>query len=114
MNPPQKRPRPELAGTGREVENQIKFASELYGGSGPDSTSARSGYRGTFAPGAAPAPRDVTTIATDLLAAAARLGAIAGGMVMVGPTWEVLADADRVITGCNRLVVELRQRVTPP
>ena len=114
MNPPQKRPRPGLAGTGREVEHQIKFASELYGGAGADSTSARAGYRGAFAPAAAPAPRDAATIATDLLSAATRLGAIAGGMVMTGPTWDVLADADRVITGCGRLVVELRQRVTPP
>jgi hypothetical protein len=113
VSAPQKRPRPELAGTGREVENQIKFASELYGGTGADSISARAGYRGTFAPGAAPAPRNAAAIATDLLAAAARLGTIAGGMAMTGPTWEVLADADRVITGCGRLVVELRQRVLP-
>ncbi len=113
MSAPPKRQRPELAGTGREVEQQIKFASELYGSASADSTSARAGYRGTFAPGPAPAPRNAAAIATDLLAAAARLGKIAGGMVMTGPTWEVLADADRVITGCGRLVVELRQRVTP-
>lgn len=113
MSAPQKRQRPELAGTGREVDQQIKFASELYGTTGADSTSARAGYRGTFAPGTAPAPRDVAAIATDLLAAATRLGTIAGGMAMTGPTWQVLAEADRVITGCGRLVVELRQRVTP-
>jgi len=107
----QKRQRP--AGTGREVEQQIKLAGELYGEAGADSTSARAGYRGIHAPRTASAPRYVADIATDLLAAAARLGTIAGGMVMVGPTWEVLADADRVITGCSHLVVELRQRVTP-
>jgi len=113
MSAPPKRQRPELAGTGREVEQQIKLAAELYGTTGADSTSSRDGYRGTFAPAAAPKPRFVADIATDLLAAAARLGTIAGGMVMAGPTWGDLAEADRIVTGCNRLVVELRQRVLP-
>lgn len=113
MNAPQKRQRPELAGTGREVEQQIKFASELYGATSADTTAARAGYRGITPPRTAPTSRDSFAISTDLLGATGRLGAIAGQMSMFGPTWELLAEADRLLTGCGRLVVELRQRVLP-
>ena len=111
MSASRKRQRPELAGTGREVEHQIKFSRELYGNAGADSTSTRAAYRGTFAPAAAPAPRDTAAIATDLADAATRLRAIAGGIRLGGPTPDALAEADSLLTGCGRLIVELRQRV---
>lgn len=113
MSAPLKRQRPELAGTGREVDHQIKFARELYGTAGANSTSARAGYRGTLAPGIAPAPRDAAAIAADLADAATRLRAIAGGIRLAGPTPDALAEADSLLTGCGRLVVELRQRGLP-
>ena len=95
----QKRQRPELAGTGREVEQQIKFASEL--------------YRGTTPPTTAPAPRNATDVAQELAEAATRLRAIAGAIRLGGRTPDAIADADRVVCGCGRLVIEPRQRVTP-
>ena len=113
MSAPQKRQRPELAGTGREVEQQIKLASELYGAASADTTVARAAYLGITPPRTAPTSRDSFAISTVLLGATARLGAIAGQMSMFGPTWDLLTEADRILTGCSRLVVELRQRVTP-
>lgn len=110
MSAPQTRQRP--AGTGREVEQQIALARRLYG-SGRDSTSARARYRGTTPPPTAPTPRDSAAIAADLAEAATRLRAIAGGIRLGGPTPGALADADGTVTGCGRLVAELRQRVTP-
>jgi hypothetical protein len=55
------------------------------------------------------ASRDFAAVAVDLADAATRLRAIAGGIRLAGPTPDALADADRVLVGCNSLLCELRQ-----
>ena len=107
MNSPQTRQRP--AGTGREVEQQIDFARQLYGDA---ERNARAGYHGHRPPRTPPTARHYADTARDLADAAGRLRAIAGGIRLGGPTPETIADADRIVTGCSALLRELRQ-VTP-
>ena len=104
MNCPQTRQRP--AGTGREVEKQIDFAQQLYGDA---ERNARAGYIGTTRRNIAAAPRHYAEVAHDLAEAATQLRAMAGGIRLGGSTPAAIADADRIVTGCGRLIVELRQ-----
>jgi len=104
MNGPQTRQRP--AGTGREVEQQIDFAEQLYGDA---ERNARAGYIGTPQRNVAAAPRHYAEVAHDLAEAATQLRAMAGGIRLGGPNAETIAAADRIVTGCGRLIVELRQ-----
>lgn len=97
MSAPQKRQRPELAGTGREVEQQIAGLRELYSGTTPPTT--------------APAPRSVNYIAAELGEAAIRLRAQAGGVMLSGVTAGALTDIDTTLAGCGALLRELRQQV---
>lgn len=108
MNAPQTRLRP--AGTGREVEQQIELARQLYSGGERD---ARAGYCGTVPRRIAADPRHFATIALDLAGAATRLRAIAGGIRLGGPTTDAISEADSVVTGCVALLRELRQAVKP-
>jgi len=104
MSAPQTRQRP--AGTGREVEQQIDFARQLYGDA---ERNARAGYIGTPQRNVAAAPRHYAEVAHDLAEAATQLRAMAGGIRLGGPNVETIAAADRIVTGCGRLIVELRQ-----
>jgi len=104
MSAPQTRQRP--AGTGREVEHQIDFARQLYGDA---ERNARAGYIGTPQRNVAAAPRHYAEVAHDLAEAATQLRAMAGGIRLGGPNVETIAAADRIVTGCGRLIVELRQ-----
>lgn len=106
MSAPQTRQRP--AGTGREVEQQIALAGQLYDAR---ERSARSGYHGTAPRGIAADPRHFASIALDLAAAATRLRAIAGGIRLGGPTTDAISQADSIVTGCGALLRELRQEV---
>jgi hypothetical protein len=108
MNAPQTRQRP--AGTGREVEQQIDLARQLYSGG---ERSARAGYKGTGPRSIAADPRHFATIALDLAGAATRLRAIAGGIRLGGPTADAITQADCIVTGCGSLLRELRQAVKP-
>lgn len=104
MNAPQTRQRP--AATGREVDQQIGLAVQLYGDA---ERSARGGYVGTPQRNVAPAPRHYADIARELAQAATRLRATAGGIRLGGPTPESIGEAGRIVAGCETLLRELRQ-----
>lgn len=71
--------------------------------------SESAGYCGLSPRRVASPPRHYADVARDLADAATRLRAIAGGVRLAGPTPEAVTDADRTVTGCGRLIAELRQ-----
>jgi len=105
MSGPQKQRSPR-GDAGFEVDQQIGFAQQLYGDA---ERNARAGYIGTTRRNIAAAPRHYAEVAHDLAEAATQLRAMAGGIRLGGSTPAAIADADRIVTGCGRLIVELRQ-----
>jgi len=105
MNVSQTRRSPR-GGAGFEVEQQIELAQQLYGDA---ERNARAGYVGMPQRNVAAAPRHYAEVAHDLAEAATQLRAMAGGIRLGGPNVETIAAADRIVTGCGRLIVELRQ-----
>lgn len=103
------RTRQRPAGTGREVEQQIELAAQLYGTTHAEAT-ARDGYTGTTPPKAAPMPRDPLTIAGELYQAAECLADLAEDFAAGVFDARALSSADALLVGCGRLVCELRQR----
>lgn len=93
-------------GASFDADQQIGLVQRLYGDA---ERNARDGYRGTSAPTTEPPPRHFADIGRELADAATRLRAIAGGIRLSGPTPEAVTDADRTVTGCGRLIAELRQ-----
>lgn len=63
-------------------------------------------------PAPAPAPRDPLTIAAELRRAADHLRFVADDLA-AGVTDGAVTEADTIITGIGRLLVELRQRGAP-
>lgn len=84
------------AGTGREVESSAL-------------QTERRGYHGSAPPAAARAARDVFTIASELAAAAEALGELSERFASGALTERDLSTADALLTGCGRLLGELRQ-----
>jgi len=105
MSAPQMRRSPR-GGASFEVDQQIELAAALYGDA---ERHARAGYIGTPQRNIAAAPRHYAEVAHDLAEAATQLRAMAGGIRLGGSTPAAIADADRIVTGCGRLIVELRQ-----
>lgn len=105
MDGPQTRQRP--AGTGREVAEQIELARQLYGTS---ECAARAGYRGATRSPTPPSPRDPMVIARDLHAASGHLADLAELIGAEHFDAQTLTNADALLIGCGRLVIELRQR----
>jgi len=54
-------------------------------------------------------PRDVAAIAVDMTEAATRLHALGDALRLRGPASSVIAEADRIVTGCGVLLRELRR-----
>jgi len=106
MSAPQTRQRP--AGTGREVEQQIDFARQLYGDA---ERNARAGYHGHRPPHLTLVPRDEGTIVRELVDAAERLRGLACGAQIAGTDLNVVDECSRITLGCSRLIAELRQAV---
>ncbi|MGH8146478.1 MAG: hypothetical protein ACREPY_09100 [Rhodanobacteraceae bacterium] len=97
MNAVQTRQRPELAGTGREVDTSIQAVREDYHGTTPESI--------------APTPRYPLTIARKLYSAADRLAGTAEDTAAGALDARGLEAADRLLVGIGRLITELRQRL---
>jgi len=100
--------RPGLAGTGREVEDQIEFGRKLYGDA---ERTARAGYRGATPRPEPPSPRDPVAIARDLHAASGHLSDLAELIGADHFDGQTLTNADALLVGAGRLICELRQRV---
>lgn len=105
MTAPQTRQRP--AGTGREVAEQIELAQQLYG---TRECTARAGYRGAALPPTLPSPRDPAAIARDLHAASGHLADLAELIGAEHFDTQTLTNADALLVGAGRLIVELRAR----
>ena len=92
---PRTRQRP--AGTGREVEH---IAERI----------ARQGYHGRAEPLQPRAPRNHLAVAGELHQAAVALDNLSDAIGTWGVDARSLAAVDGVLTGCHRLLVELRAR----
>jgi hypothetical protein len=109
MNTPQTRRSPR-GGASFEVDQQIGFARQLYGTS---ESAARAGYRGATRSPTRPSPRDPAAIARDLHVVSGHLADLAELIGAEHFDAQTLANADALLVGAGRLIVELRQRVTP-
>lgn len=94
MIAPQIRQRP--AGTGREVDTAKRFAGESYHGVTLSSVTRSA--------------RDPLTVAGELYAAAECLADLAEDFAAGAYDNLALSNADSLLTGCGRVVCELRQR----
>ena len=71
--------------------------------------AARARYGGITPPPAPPVPREAAFIACALRAAAEALAEVADTALAVGVNPILIASADTLSAGINRLIVELRQ-----